>query len=89
MKRRCGRTWVIEPTTKNRAGEFVTNWASVGVVYMQFYGDAKKRLIWHWLQIQANFFGAPSGIENPQTSVLPADAFTRSLTRNFHLERSA
>ena len=40
------------------------------------------------LQTQANFFGA-SGIENPQTSVLPADAFARSLTRNSHLERSA
>jgi hypothetical protein len=42
MKRRCGRTWVTEPTTKNRAGEFVTNWASVGVVYMQFYGDRQE-----------------------------------------------
>ncbi len=35
------------------------------------------------------FFWRDSGIENPQTSVLPADAFARSLTRISHLERSA
>jgi hypothetical protein len=42
MKRRCGRTWVTDPTTKNRGGEFVTNRASAGPVFMQFYGDRQE-----------------------------------------------